>query len=121
MSPNSRVWIPGLEERPFDYDPVTGIRTFMSVGPKGEWQFRHEFESVKVELEASKALAKDEDHWKSGVKGGLVHYAHIPDSVLFKWHCEGVDLKDKKALFEMVNKPEWSYLKCVDKFHLPQG
>lgn len=114
-------WIPGLQERLFEVDPLTGIKTWMSVGPKGEWQFRHEFPDVQNELDMNRDLRNDSDNWTEGVKNGVVHFAHIPDAVLFKWHCDGVDIRDNKALFEMVNKPEWSYLKCVDKIHVPQG
>lgn len=114
---NSRVWIPGLQERLIDVRD-DGTKEYFSVGPKGEWQYRYEFPNVRAEVEASKALAVNDDHWKNGVKNGQVHYAHIPDAILLKWHCEGVDIKDKAELFRMVNRPEWRYLKCVDKIHV---
>jgi len=118
---NTRQWIPGLQERLFEVDPLTGIKTFISFGDKGEWQFRYEFPDIQNEIDISKSLQNDPDHWKKGVKNDVVHYAHIPDPILLKWHCEGVDIRDNKALFEMVNKPEWSYLKCVDKIHVAKG
>jgi hypothetical protein len=121
MSANTRKWIEGLQERPFSYDPLTGIRTFFSSTPRGEWQFRHEFDDTYAEVEASKALAKNEDHWKKGVKNSMLHYAHIPDAILFKWHCEGVDIRDQRELLKMVNKPEWAYLRCTEKIHTEQG
>lgn len=118
-SPNTRIWIPGLQERFIEYE--NGIKTFMSVGPKGEWQFRYEFDDLEPEVSASRELAKNDDHWKKGVKAGQVHYAHIPPALLFKWHCEGVDIKDTSALFLQVDKPEWRYLKCVDKIHVAKS
>jgi hypothetical protein len=104
-------------ERLLDYDPWSGVRTyFSSDGKEGEnWAIRQEFESVYPELEASKALQKDDDHWRRGVKKSWVHAAHIPDSILLKWHIDGVDINDPKELARMVSKPEWSYLNCVDK------
>lgn len=112
---NSRVWTQPVNERLFDYSG--GIKTFFSSLPDGTWQFRHEFDSVRPELEASKELAKNDEHWDAGVKKEMVHYAHIPDAVLFKWHCEGIDIKDNKALLAMVNKREWAYLKNTTKHH----
>jgi hypothetical protein len=116
---NSRIWIPGLQERLIEDDGVK--KTFFSVSSDGSWQYRYEFYSVAAEVEASKQLQNDPDHWKNGVEQEQVHYAHIPDAILFKWHCEGVDIKDNSALFSMVNNPDWSYLKCVDKSHVAKG
>ena len=119
MSANTRDWIPGLQERLIEEDETK--KTFFSVGPKGEWQYRYEFAPVTAEVEASKYLQRDDEHWKKGVKQEQVHYAHIPDQILFKWHCEGVDIRDNKALFDKVNSPDWSHLKCVGKIHVPKG
>lgn len=121
MTTNSRIFIPGLQERLFDVDPLTGVKTYFALGPKGEWQFRHEFPDVKNEIDLNNQQRKDPDNWKKGVKDNMVHYAHIPDAVLFQWHCNGVDIRDNKELFKMVNKPEWGYLKCVDKIHVAKG
>lgn len=82
------------------------------------WGLEYEFDDFGHEVEASKVLQNDPDHWKQGVKDDLVHYAHIPDAVLLKWHTMGVNINDQRELFRMVNKPEWRYLKCVDKVHL---
>jgi hypothetical protein len=100
-----------------DYDPINGVKTYFSSGGKGGefWSVRHEFESVAPQLEASRALQKDDDHWKKGVKKDFVHAAHIPDSILLKWHAMGVDINRPKELLKMVQKREWRYLMCVDK------
>lgn len=107
-------------ERLFDIDPITGTRTYFSSEGKNldDWTFRYEFTSVAPELEASKALQNDDDHWKDGVKEGMIHYAHIPDSLLLKWHTEGVNIQNNAELFAKVNAREYSYLKCVDKIHV---
>jgi hypothetical protein len=100
-----------------DYDPIGGVKTYFSSGGKGDqfWSIRQEFESVAPELEASKSLQKDDDHWKNGVKNSWLHAAHIPDSILLKWHAMGVNINNPKELLKMVQKPEWRYLMCVDK------
>ncbi len=111
--------------RLLDYNPLSGVRTYFHYDPtehkdpaKRSWGFEYEFDSVKPELEASKALQNDDDHWKEGVKNDMVHYAHVPDSILLKWYAMGVDINNEKELFAMVNKPEWRYLKCVSKIHI---
>jgi len=107
-------------ERLLDVDPISGTKTFFSSHGKNleDWTYRYEFASVAPELEGSRGLQKDRDHWKKGVKQGIVHYAHIPDSLLLKWHIEGVNINNKTELFAKVNSREYSYLKCVDKIHV---
>src|SRR5262245_11535903 len=102
---------PFQNERLLDYDQYSGVRTYFS-NDGGDFAIRQDFDSVRPELEASKALQKDDDHWKNGVKQSWVHAAHIPDSILLKWHVMGVDINDPKELLRMVSKPEWAYLKC---------
>lgn len=110
-----------MAERLFDYDPMAGYRTYFSEGEKGEWRFRYEFDDVAPSLDYSRGLANEPEHWKRGVKQEFAHYAHIPNGLLMKWHVEGVNINDPKALVEMVNKPEYSYLKVTDAFHLAKG
>lgn len=86
-----------------------------------QWGIEYEFADFSHEIEASKTLQNDPDHWKKGVKDEMVHYAHVPDSILLRWHSMGVNINDPKALIEMVNKPDWSYLKCVDKVHIAKA
>ena len=108
---------PYADERLIDYDAINGVRTYgSSSGKDGEiWAIRYEFDDVSHEVDASRELQKDPDHWKKGVKGGLVHAAHIPDSILIKWFAMGVNINDPKELLRMVQRPEWRYLMCVDK------
>lgn len=110
-------WVQGLPERLLDTDPVSGIKTYFSSSEQGDgtWQFRHEFADVAPEVDASKHLQANDDHWKDGVKKEFVHYAHVPDAILFQWHCMGINIRDTEELIKMVNRREWRYLKCVDK------
>ena len=104
-------------ERLLDYDPINGIKTYFS-NTGDDFHFRYDFDSVTPEIEASKELAKTDDHWDDGMKKDMVHYAHIPNSVLIRWHVDGVNINDARELIRMSNRPEWRYLKCVDKVHL---
>lgn len=110
---------PFSNERLFDVDPLTGTKTYFSSGGKygTEWAFRKEFIDVSPEVDAAKVLKNDDDHWKKGVKKSFLHYAHIPDGILYIWLGMGVDINDPQALFEMCNKPEWSDIKLTRKIH----
>jgi hypothetical protein len=119
------MWNPeaGKNERLLSYDRINGIKTFFSSHGKdlNDWTYRYEFDDVSPEVDASKELQKSDDHWNDGVKKDMVHYAHIPDSILLKWHTEGVNINNPKALIEKVNQRDWRYLKCVDKLHVARG
>lgn len=80
-----------------------------------EWRESAEAD-VEPNLEFSRGLQNDDDYWKDGVKKDMAHYAHIPNILLEKWALEGVDINDNQALFEMVNKPEYAYLRTTRKF-----
>ena len=51
----------------------------------------------------------------------MAHYAHIPNIILEKWANMGVNIANPDALVEMVNKPEWGYLKTTRKFVLAKA
>jgi hypothetical protein len=104
-------------ERLLDYDPYSDVKTFFSAdGKYGErFAIRQEFGDVSPEVDASRELQKDDDHWKKGVKNGWLHAAHIPDSILLQWHAMGVNINEPKELLRMVQRPEYHYLRCVDK------
>jgi hypothetical protein len=71
---------PFANERLIDYDRMSGVRTYgSSSGKLGEiWAIRQEFDDVSPEVDASREIAKDNEHWKKGVKNSWAHYAHIP-------------------------------------------
>ena len=91
------------------YDPVTDTLY--------EWAEA----DVEPQIEASRQLQNDTDYWKQGVKREMAHYAHIPNILLEKWANEGVDIRDSSALFAMVNKPEYAYLKTTAKVHIARS
>ena len=111
------TWEQPEYELPFDDGATNGIRQFYSKRADGGIQLRQEIKHDLASLEASKALAKNDEHWKSGVKNGWLHYAHIDDALLFRWHLMGVNINEPKELLAMVNQPEWSYLRCTGKVH----
>jgi hypothetical protein len=105
--------------RALSYDKFTGVRTYWAWDAENRKNLiRHEFEDAQDSLDYAKMLRNDTDYSRSGIKGdNALHYAHIPCSVLTVWHTMGVNTSDKKAMFAMVNRPEWKYLKTTELFH----
>ncbi len=72
-------------------------------------------------LEANKALQNDESITQQGIKNSWWHYGQIPNIVIEKWKNEhGVDVFNKdhqKAVFRLLNQPEYRYLKTTTKMH----
>ena len=94
-----------------------GIRTYVEkVG--NQWNWQYEYDDVSANLDYSKSLQNDPETWKQGVKKDMIHYGHIPVAILMKWHHEGVNINSARELVNMLNRPEWRYLKCVDKVHV---
>lgn len=115
---------PFANERLLDYDPINGVKTFhSSAGKAGEiWAIRQEFEDVSPEVDASRVLGNDPEHWKGGVKKSWLHYAHIPDSLLLNWHVQGININNPRELTRMVNRPEYAYLRCTgSKLHVAKS
>lgn len=98
-------------------DPLTGISRWVEYDADTDTLTEYSEQDVTRELEASKYLQNDPDYWKNGVKDEMAHYAHIPNILLEKWMREGVDITDNAALFAMVNKPEYAYLKVTTAYH----
>lgn len=92
----------------FHYDELTDETTIETVQDEGR---------LNREVDASRSLQNDEDYTRKGMKNDMLHYAHIPDGVLMAWFAQGIDIKDRKELIRMVNKPEYSYLKTTRLIH----
>jgi hypothetical protein len=95
------------------HDPVTGISRWVEYDPATGDLIEKAEKDCTASVEMSKSLQNDGDHWKQGVKNGMAHYAFIDNFLLEKWANEGVDINDNQALFEMVNKPEYAYLRTT--------
>ena len=80
---------------------------------------RHQ--DVETILDINKAITLDEDISKRGIKAGWWHYATIPNIIIEKFRTEhGVDFFNKdhqKAIFRLLNQPEYRYLKTTTKMH----
>jgi hypothetical protein len=96
----------------FDYDPQTDT-TVISYE-----------QDVEPQLELNKKL-QTHTNAKDDIKGGWLHYAHIPDLLILKWKFEkGIDVYDpnhKAAVFRLVNDPDYAHLKTTSAWHRVKG
>lgn len=105
-------------KRLIDFDPFTGIETWHELD-HAEKKTRIYYVPTRDEtptVDYCKAIANDGDVWKRGVKEDWVPYAHIPNSLMLKWHIEeGVPLYDAYEYNRRANRPEYNALKLTTK------
>lgn len=111
-----------MTKRVLEYDPLTGITTSVEYAPETDTTTVHREQSdVHLILDANKVLQNDEDLTRKGIKKSWWHYAQIPNIIIEKWLNEhGVDIYNKdheKAVFRLLNQPEYRYLKTTAKMH----
>jgi len=114
-----------MAERLIHRDSDTGLEVYHDYDPLTDsMQIIHRAEATPV-LEANKALANDRDYTRKGMKQEFVKYASIPAGVVVDWLVNrGVDVYNKehsKKVWELVNLPEYRYLKTTDIYHRPRG
>ena len=102
-------------ERPFDYDPFTGIKTTWLEDPStGEIALRYEADVEPVLDDNKEAEASFS---RTSRLPDMLHVASIPPSVQLKWLVEkGVDIFNpdhKQAMGRLLDDPEWKHLKRV--------
>lgn len=109
-----------MDKRLLNYDEFTGLMTYHHYD---ELTDESHIETIQTdfqlnrELEAAKELKNDDTYTRKGMKDEMLHYAHIPSGVLMEWYAKGIDIKDRKELLKMVNKPEYAYLKTTTLVH----
>lgn len=106
-----------MARRLLDYNPFNGLSTYFHYDESTDETHIETVGDSTAEVEAATQLRNNEDYTRKGMKNDFLHYAHITDAVLMKWHSMGVDIKDSKELIKMVNKPEWRYLKTTNLNH----
>ena len=110
-----------LAKRVLDYDPLTRITRYFDYDPNNDTAIIHSEQDVSLILEANKVLQNDEGLTKQGIKNSWWHYAQIPNIIIEKWiRDHGVNLYNKdhqKAVFRLLNDPQYRYLKTTAKMH----
>jgi len=111
-------------KRVLDYDPVTRITTTFDYDFDTDTTILHRSQPgnlVQSLLDVNKTLQNEEDYTKQGIKSGWWHYATIPNIVAEDWlNRFGVNIYNKdheKKVFELLNRPEYRYLKTTTKMH----
>ena len=105
-----------------DYDPLNRISCYLDENEvTGECRIIHVGDTDDV-IEANRAQQNDDTMSGDGIKDCWWKFASIPAIVQMKWMTEyGVDVLNKhhaKKVFQLLNDPEWRYLKCTTGRHL---
>lgn len=104
------------------HDPLSGMSTY-TADEDGKTFFGYE-QDVEPELDYSKSLANNEEYSRGGIKAGLWHYGHIPQSVLMKMICEDhinpFTKEGLKDVFRLLNT-KYQYCKTTTLYHEARG
>ena len=110
-----------MSKRVLEYDPLTAITTYFDYDYSSDKTTISREQDVELILDINKAIQNDESISKAGIKDSWWHYAQVPNIVIEKWKSEhGVDMFNKdhqKAVFRLLNQPEYRYLKTTTKMH----
>ena len=106
-------------KRLLDYDPINGVSCYMKF-TGNQVTVTHEQDVSRI-LAANQAAAADDDKTKRGIKNDWWKYASIPAIVEIEWlNKYGVDINNpyhKRKVFELLNHPDYRYLKTTNKVH----
>lgn len=100
------------DEKLFDYDPSTGLKTWFSSDDEdgGRWHFRRE-QDVSPILDANKEAQAES--WDKSSE--MWHAAHIPTIVMYEWAAKyGVEMWNpdhKDGVKRLLNHPDYRYLR----------
>jgi hypothetical protein len=104
-----------------DRNPLTGESVWYEFNHSDHSATITHEQDVESVLERNIAAANDDDKTKRGIKNDLWKYASIPNIVQIEWKQKfGVDIMNRdhqKAMFKLLNSPEYAYLKCTTKHH----
>jgi hypothetical protein len=108
-----------MQEMLIDKDPLTGQECWAHIDGD-DVRIQH-VQNLTSLIERNKALQNDEQYSADGIKNDWWHYANIPNILILKWKQElGIDVFNKdhsKAMFSLLNSPEYKYLKTTTKMH----
>jgi hypothetical protein len=115
-----------MSTRVLDYNPLTGEACLFHDNQDGSFAIENtQARSVLDALmDANKEMANDSDFTKKGIKKDWWKYATIPNVIILKWKNElGVDIfnrDDRKKMFQLLNSPEYRFLKTTNATHAPK-
>jgi len=107
--------------RILDHDPISGTTTLFHWNNDGTFAIEHT-QDVNGIIEHNKRQLIESDH-KKQMQKDWIKYASIPDVIVLKWKNElGVDVtkrEHRKKMFQLINSPEYRFLKTTPIFHEP--
>lgn len=103
-----------------DFDPQTGIAHYFDYDELTGDARITTTQDVEPLIEYTRALAKDDDNFKTGVKKGWWLYAKIPAIVELKMRAKGINLRDSTATKRIIQEINENYpaFKCTQKNHM---
>ena len=107
--------------RLIDRNPLTGEEVWYQFDPSTEQATITHEQSVAGMIDKNITAANDEDKTRRGIKNDWWKYASVPNVVQIEWRQKyGVDMFNRdhqKAVFKLLNSPDYRYLKCTTKTH----
>jgi Mor family transcriptional regulator len=112
-----------MTRRLLDYDPLTKESVYVDYLGDGVVELYHEQDCSQI-IEQNKSRQADKTKFARQMrkKGGDVwHYASVPNIVIMEWKKKlNVDLfnrNDEKKVLQLLNSPDYKWLRTSDKKH----
>ena len=110
-----------MTKRLLDYDPIYGVSCYMEYQPADQRVVLTHEQDVSLILDANQRDRNDTGKTSRGIKQDWWKYASVPAIVEIEWMQKyGVQLDNpahKQKIFELLNHPDYKYLRCTDKIH----
>jgi hypothetical protein len=107
--------------RLIDRNPLTGEEVWYQFDASTEQATITHEQLVAGMIDKNIEAANDEDKTRRGIKNDWWKYASVPNVVQIEWRQKyGVDMFNpdhQKAVFKLLNSPDYRYLKCTTKTH----
>lgn len=113
-----------MQRRLISHDPITGVSTWHDYDYQTDTTTISYTTDPTAQLEVNKIRANDTQVTRQGMKDEFLHYASIPPGVQLDWLInKGVDVTNRdhaKAMFKLLNDPEYRHLKVTTLHHFPK-
>ena len=110
-----------MTKRLLDRNPITGEEVYHEYNASAHTTTITHEQDVQPLIDRNIMSANDDDKTKHGIKNDWWKYASIPNIIAMKWKQEkGVDIFNRdhqKAMFKLLNDPEYKFLKATSKHH----
>jgi hypothetical protein len=113
--------------RVLDHNPLTGETCLFHDNQDGTFAIENLQSRSLIDhlMDANKEMANNTEFTRKGIKKDWWKYATIPNVIILKWKNElGVDIFNKdhrKKMFELINSPEYKFLKTTHATHAPKN